>query len=287
MTTVYMLVSQSKNPMMSFILKSKEHLCVIDGGNFCDADFLCTYVKSLGGVIDGWFITHAHPRHCNALSSLLERHADEVEIKQLYYNFPSREYFAMKNDEDGRMAIEVSERMYKEVSEHNIPYTIVHKGDVFEFGEMKFTILFEPDESIKSHRVDNSSLVIRVDGNNKSCLFLGDLCYEGGRRLVKTTPRDLLHVDMVQVARHGDGGVGRHVYEAIKADYTLWCLTKPMWENDRGVGYDTGSWKTILTRGWLSDIGIKWHYLSYEGTHEVPFYDMDKLHPQPAWKYED
>ena len=42
MTTLYMLTSQSKVQMMSFIIISNDHLIVIDGGNTCDAEYLCT-----------------------------------------------------------------------------------------------------------------------------------------------------------------------------------------------------------------------------------------------------
>lgn len=279
MTTVYMLESQSEKQMMSFILKSEGHLLVVDGGNTCDADYLCAYIKKLGGVVDGWFLTHPHHDHCDALVSHLERHPDKIKIKHIYYNFPSLEFFT---SEDGKPydyrcenALETMPKVLSQIEKSAIPTTIVHKGDVFEFGEMTVTVLHEPNEKITTNRVNNSSVVYRLDANEKSCIFLGDLGVEGGEELLENTPAELLRADMVQLAHHGNEGVGRAVYDAIGAKFCLWCTTDWLWNNDNGLGYDTHIWRTVVTRGWMSDIGVKWHYISKDGTHEVPFNDMD------------
>ena len=49
MNTIYMLASQSTVQMMSFVVVSDGHVIVIDGGNTCDADYLCSYIKIFGG----------------------------------------------------------------------------------------------------------------------------------------------------------------------------------------------------------------------------------------------
>lgn len=279
MTTVYMLESQSKKQMMSFILKSKEHLLVIDGGNTCDADYLCTYVKKLGGVVDGWFLTHPHHDHCDALTSHLERHPDKILIKHIYYNFPKMDFLVSGDgtayDNRCQNAVETMPRLLSQIEEKGLDITVVHKGDVFSFGEMKITVLHEPNEKIKNNRVNNGSVVYRLDANEKSCIFLGDLGIEGGEELLKTTAPELLRADMVQLSHHGNEGVGRDVYDAIGAEFCLWCTPDWLWDNNNGLGYDTHTWKTIVTRGWMSDIGVKWHYISKDGTHEVPFDDMN------------
>jgi beta-lactamase superfamily II metal-dependent hydrolase len=271
MTTLYMLASQSHVQMMSFILKSDDRLVVIDGGNTCDADYLCTYVKKLGGVIDGWFLTHAHSDHINAMTSLLERHADEVKIGGIYMNFPSDEFL---NSADKNVLPGVI-KLRNEIERNKLSVTIVKKGDVFNFGEMTIRVLLEPDESITENAVNNSSVVYRLDvnsGNKKgpSVIFLGDLGVEGGHRLLESNPPELIKADYVQMAHHGQQGVDRSVYDAIDPDYCLWCTPDWLWDNNAGRGYDTHIWKTIVTRGWMSDIGIKWHYISKDGTQEVP-----------------
>lgn len=284
MTAVYMLAPQSSVQMMSFILKSNDHMVVIDGGNNCDADYLFSYVKKLGGVVDGWFFTHPHSDHCNAFNTLMENCPHELEIRGLYYSFLPMECLCDGGDpgapksKDCQNAVSSIIRMNAQIKKHGLKVTTLQKGDVFTFGEMTFTVLRVADENMVSDNViNNSSAVLRLDANGKSMIFLGDLGVEGGLQLLDTTSPELLKADMVQVAHHGQKGVGREVYEAIDADYCFWCTPDWLWDNDRGLGYDTHTYKTIVTRGWLSDIGVKRHYVSKDGTHEVRFDDLNLL----------
>ncbi len=270
-----MLTSQSRDQMMSFILKCDGHLIVIDGGNSCDADYLCAYVKKLGGTVDGWFMTHPHRDHCDAFSSLMERRFGEIEVKSVYYNFPSQDF--LRNFDEGRNSPEVAARVEAQIRAHDIHAVTVKRGEVFTFGEIKITVLREPDEGIRVNGANNASVVYRVDANGVSMIFLGDLGKEGGEQLLANTPAELLWADMVQLAHHGQNGVGRDVYDVIGADYCFWCTPQWLWDNDNGLGYDTHCWRTLVTRGWMSNIGVKWHYISKDGTQEVPFDDLDPV----------
>lgn len=272
MTTIYMLTSQSGAQMMSFIVKNDEFLLVFDGGNTCDADFLCTYVKSLGGKIDGWFITHPHSDHIDAMYSLLDRHFDEVIINTVYLNFPS-DNFLKKHDSK---QFEHVLRLREQINAKSVNVHIVHTADEYKFGDIAIKVLREPDESITSNAYNNSSVVYRLESEGKSMLFLGDLGVEGGRQLLEQVPHELIKSDFVQMAHHGQNGVEKSVYEVINPDYCFWCTPSWLWDNDAGRGYDTHSWKTIVTRGWMSEIGIKWHYVSKDGTHEVPMLEEKK-----------
>ena len=171
-----MLASQSTVQMMSFVVVSDGHVIVIDGGNTCDADYLCSYIKKFGGKVDAWFLTHAHSDHINALSSLLERHSDEVTIDGVYFNFPSDDYLKAA-EPDGFVHVE---KLYSELAEHKLRTITLHKGDSFKFGALYFKVLLEPDESIKQNEVNNSSVVLRIEAADRSLLILGDLGVEGG-----------------------------------------------------------------------------------------------------------
>lgn len=267
MTSVYMLTSQSRTQMMSFIIKNDDHLLVVDGGNTCDADFLCTYVRSLGGVIDGWFLTHPHSDHIDALYSILERHFDDVKIREVYLNFPSDEFIRTADENEFGHVL----RLREQFELHNITPKTVHAGDVYTFGDITMRVLREPDESITTgDPINNASVVYRLEADGKSMIFLGDLGVEGGRQLLEKVPHELIKADFVQMAHHGQNGVDKPVYEAIHPDYCFWCTPDWLWDNNAGRGYDTHIWKTIVTRGWMSEIGVKWHYVSKDGTHEVP-----------------
>ncbi len=266
MVSLYMLTGQTRNQSMSFIIKSEDKLIVIDGGWSGDADFLTRYVRSLGGVVDGWFFTHAHLDHADAFRSYYERKAGQMEVRHVYFNFPSNEYFE-KYEIEGK---KVADATWEAINAYSIPHTTVHTGDVYDFGEFQMRVLFEPDESITENVINNASVVYRLETERDTVMFLGDLGVEGGRKLLETTPRELLKADYVQAAHHGQRGVDRPVYDAIDPDYVLWTTPDWLWDNNTGRGYDTAGYKTIVTRGWLSDIGIKKHYISKDGTHEIP-----------------
>ncbi|MCI8387467.1 MAG: MBL fold metallo-hydrolase [Clostridiales bacterium] len=276
MTTVYMLTSQSSRQMMSFIITDGKKLVVIDGGYTCDADYLCTYVRSLGGVIDAWYLTHPHSDHIDALYSMLERHTEDLKIGTIYYNFPSDEYIANSGDNDDPM-MHVT-RLREQLKLHNCDVRTVQRGDVHTYGEITIRVLRTPDETIDTNHINNSSVVYRLDASGRSMIFLGDLGVEGGNQLLEMTPPELLKADYVQCAHHGQQGVDKNVYDAIDPDYCFWCTPDWLWDNDAGKGYDTHIWKTIVTRGWLSDLGIKWHYVSKDGTQEARLGEENELH---------
>lgn len=284
MTAVHMLASQSSTQMMSFILKSNDHMVVIDGGNNCDADYLFSYVKKLGGVVDGWFFTHPHSDHCNAFNTLMETCPHELEIRGLYYSFLPMECLCDGGDpnapksKDCQNAVSSIVRMNAQIKRHGLKVTTLQKGDVFVFGEMTLTVLRVVDRALESNNlINNSSAVLRLDANGKSMIFLGDLGVEGGLQLLDTTLPELLKADAVQVAHHGQRGVGREVYEAIGAWCCFWCTPEWLWNNDVGQGFNTHIFKTLITRGWMNDMGVKKHYVSKDGTYRVDFNSLEPV----------
>lgn len=284
MTAVHMLASQSSTQMMSFILKSNDHMVVIDGGNNCDADYLFSYVKKLGGVVDGWFFTHPHSDHCNAFNTLMETCPHELEIRGLYYSFFPMECLCDGGDpnapksKDCQNAVSSIVRMNAQIKRHGLKVTPLQKGDVFVFGEMTLTVLRVVDRALESNNlINNSSAVLRLDANGKSMIFLGDLGVEGGLQLLDTTLPELLKADAVQVAHHGQRGVGREVYEAIGAWCCFWCTPEWLWNNDVGQGFNTHIFKTLITRGWMNDMGVKKHYVSKDGTYRVDFNSLEPV----------
>lgn len=284
MTAVHMLASQSSTQMMSFILKSNDHMVVIDGGNNCDADYLFSYVKKLGGVVDGWFFTHPHSDHCNAFNTLMETCPHELEIRGLYYRFLPMECLCDGGDpnapqsKDCQNAVSSIVRMNAQIKRHGLKVTTLQKGDVFVFGEMTLTVLRVVDRALESNNlINNSSAVLRLDANGKSMIFLGDLGVEGGLQLLDTTLPELLKADAVQVAHHGQRGVGREVYEAIGAWCCFWCTPEWLWNNDVGQGFNTHIFKTLITRGWMNDMGVKKHYVSKDGTYRVDFNSLEPV----------
>ena len=149
--------------MMSFIIISNDHLIVIDGGNTCDAEYLCTYIEKLGGKVDAWFLTHPHSDHIGALRSTLERfyrrHPHRHHLRELPQ--PSNSIISSGDPDTKSDSVE---KLYAMLYERGRSITTVHKGDTFEFGpDMKLTVLREPDLSLTENRINNASVVYRLD----------------------------------------------------------------------------------------------------------------------------
>ena len=143
---------------------------------------------------------------------------------------------------------------------------------MYNFGDISVSVLQTPDENITENAINNSSCVFSVGVNGKKILFLGDLGVEGGQRLLAHVDKDVLRSDYVQMAHHGQSGVERAVYEAIQPRFCLWCTPSWLWDNiDRKIGlYDSGVYKTLIVRGWISEMRcVERHYRMIDGTQVI------------------
>ncbi|MBE6985751.1 MAG: MBL fold metallo-hydrolase, partial [Ruminococcaceae bacterium] len=84
---------------MSYVIKTRSgKIIVIDGGYETedgDAEYLLSFLRKITGKsvpnVDAWFFTHPHADHIGAFEGLAKRHAGEITVDTIYYNFPSRE----------------------------------------------------------------------------------------------------------------------------------------------------------------------------------------------------
>ena len=270
MSTLYMMKSATDTICESFILVSEGAVIVIDGGFESEAETLYAKLRELGGHVDAWFFTHPHDDHYGAFCRLLEDHGDEISVDAVYSNFPGADWLCEHDHPRGA-----------DITRHYLPWidrlterfgirsVTMHRGDRCTFGEAEFHVLREPDLSITANCVNNSSTVFRVDVNGRRILFLGDLGIEGGRQLLETVPADELKADHVQMAHHGQDGVERSVYEAVQPRCALWCTPTWLWDNMGPDGYDSGIYKTVIVRGWMSDLGVRKHYVNKDGPFAI------------------
>ena len=102
----------------------------------------------------------------------------------------------------------------------------------------------------------------------RSVLFLGDLGPEGGRDLLQTCA-DKLPSDVVQMSHHGHSGVTKEVYEKIAPRVCLWCAPDWLWEEE-DVEFEPELWGTKHQRKWMEELGVREHYVTKDGTQEIP-----------------
>ena len=269
MGKLHMLKSSQDTICESYIYQSDDVTIVIDGGFEFESETLFENIKSLGGKVDAWFFTHPHDDHYGAFCGLMASHSAEIDVKSLYFNFADDDLICEYAPRFAEATRKYLPWIRQIVSENNIPVVTMHKDDVYKFGSFTITVLREPDVTITNNFINNSTTVFRLDEGEKRILFLGDLGVEGGQQLLETVPAEDLKSDYVQMAHHGQQGVDRPVYETVAADYCLWNTPTWLWDNIGPEGYDTGKYKTVIVRGWMSEIGVKKHYVNMNGPYVI------------------
>lgn len=252
------VANRSTCMMNSYLIETPDGKTVImDGGYYGpeDAEHLTFLIKERGGVVDIWFITHAHSDHYGALSWILE-HSDKLdfEIKELYFTFPDIEWLSKAEDPQVRPLVET---FYSGIKKHSINVKELVKDDVILCGGMTFEILNDITgyQDIKVNPINNTSIVIKALFPEKEVLFLADLGVEAGEAILADKGEEAVRCDIVQVAHHGQQGVNKHFYQAVQPKLCLFPTTDWIWNNDFGNGPGTGSLKIDETRSWLKEIG--------------------------------
>lgn len=269
MTKLHFLKSVTDTINTSLIFQSDTSLIVFDGGFSSETDYLHEYLLDLGGHINTWYLTHAHSDHVSAIYDMLQRY-DDVIIDKVCYNFPDDEWLD-RLDKSGE-SVGLARIIRQTLSDKHIPVDTVQANDFYEFEGFSVRVLRVPDPLITNDCINNSSVVYRVEVGHQSVIILGDLGVEGGRQLLEKVDSALIKADYCQMSHHGQNGVEREVYEAIRPSYCIWPTPSWVWHNLGKGGYDTGIYNTIVTRGWISAMHcVKRHYLMIDGTQVIDF----------------
>lgn len=255
------LKDNSANQMMGYIIKtSTGKVIVVDGGNDADEPNLVEHIKALGNKVDVWFITHPHGDHASAIIRVIEE--TDIPIEKIYYTMNDLEWYKTYAEERAWEA----ERFYNALQNERIKDNIeeVKLNQIINIDFIKCEILGVKNPEIANNAFNNSSMVIKMNLEKSSILFLGDTGEESGDKLLNTQ-KDKLKSDIVQVAHHGQRGAKESLYQEIKPTICLWPTPKWLWDNDNGGGKDSGQWKTLETRAWMEKLGVKKNIVEKDG----------------------
>ena len=282
MAKVYMITETSQF-MMSFVIVTENNNCiVIDGGRKEDMPLLKKYVSNK--KIKAWILTHAHNDHIDGfVSEAEENRLKDFDIEKIYYNFPDYDYLINKTNVPDLpyFQAELNEMLprFNSVLKYFKDKTVIIKqGDKIKIDELKIEFLYSYHDGLYSNLMNDSSLVFKIIGKEKSVLFLGDLGPEGGDYLYREN-RDNLKSDIVQMAHHGHMNVSMEVYAKINPKICLWCAPIwlyeekeiPDWMTDEWLEKDKKRYRmygTKVTREWMELLGVKEHLVTGYGTQE-------------------
>ncbi len=262
-----LLSSQGNAQMLSIVIKSENgELVVIDGGWEEDGEHLLNVIQKNGGHVNAWLVTHPHPDHVGALYYILKNNQDDITIDHIYYSFAPVEWYAEVSPGDEGMVYVLQEEFAK--LSDDILCGSINQEDRIIVDNMNIIVMNDRYE-LNSDPINNSSIVYRIEMNNKTLLFLGDLGYYGGAELSKDNDSMDLKADIVQMAHHGQNGVDRNIYEMISPKICLWPTPEWLWYNDAGYGPGSGQWETEKTRKWTEELKVEANYCIKDGDQKI------------------
>jgi hypothetical protein len=261
-----LLADYDNRQMLSMVLQDKNgSLVVIDGGWDIDADHLSDVIRSKGGHVSAWFVTHPHSDHVGALVKILNNPDRKITIDNVYYSLADQSWYDKVESSRSLLVTDLRSAL------STLPAASLHtvkKGDEIQVGSIKAKVLNNP-YLLDVTSVNNSSVAYKFFLNNVSILVLGDMGPEAGKLLLEETSAADLKSDIVQMSHHGQYGVSREVYAAIKPQIALWPCPLWLWNNDNGSGIGSGDWKTLETRKWMEELGVKVNYCIKDGDQTI------------------
>lgn len=253
---------------MCYIIKTDDgKIIVVDGGMPTSATTVEGYLKQFGGHVHTWITTHPHLDHIGVLQEAI--YHKEIQIDRILHSKLNEDWALQYEALNLPLVVSYN----KTITESGIPVIDARKGEIYSIGEgVDLKIIGARNDSITVNAINNSSLVFKIESKSKSVLFLGDLGIEGGDELLKHVAPEDLNADYVQMAHHGQNGVGLEFYKAVDADYALWPTPKWLWENSaQGKGPNTGNFRTPEVRAWTeNELNIKKSYVAgLEGNIQI------------------
>jgi beta-lactamase superfamily II metal-dependent hydrolase len=264
--TLWQLPEQTPSQMMSYVIRGTGgKLIVLDGGTAGDAPYLRGFLAALGNHVQTWFVTHPHSDHVGALGEILP-HPQGLTIGSIYASMPDSDWVAKHVPRDEIAEVTDFKKALKAAGRSTTDLAV---GQVLLIDGIRIEVLGIKNPEFTQNALNNSSVVLRASDKAKTVLFLGDLGVEAGEKLLRSAGRDRLRADYVQMAHHGQNGVGEDVYRAIRPSYCLWPTPRWLWSNDAGKGIGTGPWRTLEVRAWMAKLNVKRHYVSADGLYRI------------------
>lgn len=258
------VITETSEFMMSYVIITDNGECIIvDGGRPEDIPLLREKVK--GHPIKAWFLTHPHNDHISAFVELVKTNDIDFQFEKVYFNFPTREYVT-ENDKRDLPTFLAFEEVFPLIKDK---VCVVQRGDVIIVDNVRIEILYHFDESYNFVRKtgNDTSIAFRLDTQDTSVMFLGDLGPEAGDKLMEFS-MDKLKADYVQMAHHGHSGVGAEVYMMIDPNVCIW--NAPDWlMEEPAVRLDYRIYGQKMTRYWMKKMGVKHHIVTKDGTAEI------------------
>ena len=218
--SITMNPGQSGLQSMSYIITDlKGHVYVLDGGQNEDCDYLRQRIRELGNHVDGWFLSHPHTDHVNALSTMLES-GDYPEMDSYYVSdFDQEKYQAEAADWDVYSDYERIVRAMETTGEQ-AKVKPIYAGDVLDMDGMQVKVLHDYTTKDGGDAANDGSLMLKFYGEKSSMLFCADTGASQSKTILENYGEDL-PASYIQLGHHGNGGLSEEFYKKVASKGTL------------------------------------------------------------------
>ncbi len=263
--------SLSTSQMESYVMVTPEKkVLVIDGGYPDDAEKLHKQLVRLGGVVDGWFISHYHSDHVGALVSILNQYRD-ITIKNLCYDFNVSDEILEKYGDNSNHYVNDIEQAIAATRVRIDNIITPHRGDKFTFGSVTVKTLNDAYFGPGNNMGNDSSIVYKVETPGEDVLFLADICLRANEYLNDDYfASEIKNCRIVQLAHHGQSGVPDSFYDYIdEIVVALYCAPGWLFDCQTDDGFATGPWATMHTRQEMREHGVRYNFSFKYGQVEL------------------
>lgn len=164
----------------AIVLRDNSHVALVDAGAN-DRRLLPLLLDRGIRRIDLAVLTHAHPDHCGALATVIER----LEVRELWIS-------------PRRFRGDCAAAVLDAAARSGTPIHLVRDGDVRMLGSLRLAAHI-PDRTFRRSPDNNASVVLQVQAGRRRILLTGDVEREAELWLADRN----LRADVLKVAHHG------------------------------------------------------------------------------------
>lgn len=179
---------------------------LIDAAETGNAGTICEYLRKCGVKSLKYAVaTHMHADHIGGFPGVLEEFKAETVLEPVYADslVPTTRVY---------------ERYLDAVEANSKTYHAAEAGETFALGGAKITVV--GPVSKETDDMNNTSLVLRVDYDEASCLFTGDMETPEEESIIRSGAK--LNVDFLKVGHHGAAtSSGRNFLAMVMPQYAV------------------------------------------------------------------